>query len=395
MQRDAQLNRSRLFRNDAGTLVDVREDCVAASGSARGAGVLDYDGDGLLDLLIVEDRFSPRPAKTRLCRNLGNFAFADVTLDAGLPKSLFGFGVAIADLNDDGRPDFFVTHSNRLFVSAAKGKYVEPESVKAILAWRPTDAEDWPAGAAFGDLNRDGRPDLVVGIHHDKARNRVFLNEGIARGMPVFRDVSLEAGLPNQLSTKSPHVEIQDFDNDGWPDLYFSAAWLDADGGVTPLVFRHLGADRGRPRFVPVRQISGAQPNAYFPAGPSGDYDGDGRLDLLLANWFRGNHSRLLRNVSAQNGWLDVRVIGKAATNRMGIGAKVSVYKAGESNRQASLLGTQEIGTGYGFSSGQAAIAHFGLGKETRVDVRVEFADGSAESLDSVRSNQRVTIEGP
>ena len=131
VQRDAQLNRSRLFRNDAGTLVDVSETCVAASGSARSAGVLDYDGDGLLDLLIVEDRFSPRPARTRLCRNLGNFKFADVTLDAALPKDLFGFGVAIADLNDDSRPDFFVTHSNRLFVSAANGCCARSRSISS------------------------------------------------------------------------------------------------------------------------------------------------------------------------------------------------------------------------------------------------------------------------
>ncbi len=312
LQRDAQLRRSALFRNDRGTFIDVSVasgPCLTAAGAARGIGVLDYDTDGELDLLVLEDRFGSSP-HSRLCRNLGNFTFADVTSEAGLPGELFGLGLAIADLNDDGRPDIFVSHSNRLFMSGKGGRYFEPAGPKRVLAWKPLDAEDWPAGAAFADLNRDGRADLVVGIHHERARNRVYLNEGLEHDAPMFRDVSAEVGLPAHLGVKSPHVEVQDFDNDGWPDIYFSSASLSVEGAVTPLVFRNVGL-RGIPRFEPMRQISSDQPNVYFPAGPSVDYDGDGRLDLFLGNWFRGNYSRLLRNVSVENRWLEVRVPGR------------------------------------------------------------------------------------
>ena len=394
-QREAQLRRPILFRNERGTLVDAGAAsgvCLTAPGSARSIGVLDYDADGLLDLLVLEDRFGPTP-HSRLCRNLGDFRFEDVTSRAGLPLDLFGLGLAIADLNDDGRPDIFVTHSNRLFLSAGGGTYTEPMGPKKVFAWQPLDAEDWPAGAAFGDLNRDGRLDLVVGIHGDQARNRVYLNEGLDHGVPVFRDVSAQVGMPPRLSNKSPHVEVQDFDNDGWPDIYFSAAWLDGDV-VTPLVFRNVGIQGGLPRFEPLRPLTGRTPLVYFPAGPSADYDGDGRVDLFLANWFQGNHSRLLRNTSGPNRWLEVKVLGKT-TNRMGIGAKVRVYRAGELNRDGGLLGLQEIGTGYGFSSGQVPIAHFGLGNQATVDVAIAFPDGSRTVVKDVQADRRLTVEGP
>jgi hypothetical protein len=213
--------------------------------------------------------------------------------------------------------------------------------------------------------------------------------------MPVFRDVSREVGLPERLGTKSPHVEIQDFDNDGWPDLYFSAAWLDPDGSVTPLVFRNTGIDHGLPRFVPLRGISSDGPNVYFPAGPSGDYDADGRLDLFLSNWFRGNHARLLRNVSPQNRWLQVSVAGRSATNRMGVGTKVYVYKAGELDREEGLLGAREIATGYGFAGAQPALAHFGLGSQANVDLAMVFPNGTRSVRRNVAGNQRLSVDGP
>jgi len=396
VQRNAQLQGSLLFRNQQGTLIDVTAmagDCLTLARSARSVGVLDTDADGLLDLLMLEDRFGGTP-HSRLCRNMGGFKFTDVTAWAGLPADLHGLGLAIADLNEDGRPDIFVTHSNRLFMSTREGKYIEPAGPKARLAWKPLNAEDWPAGAVFADLNRDGRLDLVIGVHHDHARNRVFFNDGLEHGVPNFRDVSAEVGLPAYLNTKSPHVEVQDFDNDGWPDLYFSGAWLNADGSVTPLVFRNDGLQAGLPRFEPLRPISTDQPRFYFPAGPSGDYDGDGRIDLFLANWFRDNHARLLRNLSRPNGWLEVKVAGKAM-NRMGIGAKVRVYKAGELGRPGGLLGLQEIGTGYGFASAQVPVAHFGLGSEASVDVAIAFPDGSGTVIRDVGTDRRLTVEGP
>lgn len=393
-QRSAQGRHAQLFRNDKGKLVDISAAsgaCPETMHTARNIGVFDYDGDGLLDLLVIEDMFTKNP-RTLLLRNKGDLKFETVNKAAGLPDDLFGLGVAVADINGDGRPDFFVPHSNRMFLSKGDGTYHEPAGLRDLFAWKPLDREDWPCGAAFGDLNRDGKLDLVLAIHGPKARNRVYLNEGIKDGVPSFRDVSKEVGLGEIVPVKCPHVEIQDFDNDGWPDIYISAAWRDDDGKVTPLVYRHTGLRDGLPQFVPPRPIKG--PMIYYPAGPTGDYDNDGRVDIFLVNWYQGDHSHLLHNDSAKRHWLDVRVVGKRM-NRMGIGAQIKVYKAGALGKADGLLGFQELSTGYGYASGQPALCHFGLGDETSVDVRVSLPGGKVIDKQGVAADKPLVVEEP
>src|SRR5205085_11755001 len=138
-----------------------------------------------------------------------------------------------------------------------------------------------------------------------------------------FREVTKEAGLADLVPAKCPHVEFQDFDNDGWPDLYVSAAWI-VEGKVVPLVYHHEGLKDGIPQFKSPRSLK--EKMVYYPAGPSGDYDNDGRLDLFLVNWFSGRSCVLLHNESPKRRWLDVQVVGKTM-NRMGIGAKVTLKK--------------------------------------------------------------------
>src|SRR6185369_17676708 len=96
----------------------------------------------------------------------------------------------------------------------------------------------------------------------------------------------------------------------------------------------------------------------YMAAAPSADFDRDGRVDIFMANWWVGERSLLLRNETKSGNWLDVTVNGAKGINRMGIGCKVRVYPAGKLGKEDALWGHIEINAGYGYSSGQEAVAH-------------------------------------
>ena len=200
---------------------------------------------------LVEDRFAG--GSSALYRNVGDFEFDDVTTAAGLPRDLDGLGVATADLDGDARPDLFVAGSNRLFVNV-DGRALRARSTRDEFRWRTYGDEDDPAGVAAGDVDGDGRLDLVLGQHFNSTIDegprvpvRLYLNEATSRGRPRFRDVTEAAGLVG-LPTKAPHVELVDFDADGRLDLLTTAS---ADGGSRPAVFRGVGVEDGVPRFEP------------------------------------------------------------------------------------------------------------------------------------------------
>jgi hypothetical protein len=394
LQARAKVEQSRLLSFSGGQWWNVTERtgaCPKELLSARNIAPLDYNFDGRLDLLVIEDRFVRNP-QTRLLRGDGEMRFTDVTIDAGIPSGLFGLGCAVGDINDDKRPDIFIGHSNRWLLSTKDGKFVEDAELNKTFAWRPLHGEDWPCGAALGDLNRDGLLDLVLAIHGVPARNKVYLNGGINDGVPRFRDVTEQTGMPSEVPVKCPHVEIQDFDNDGWPDVYISAAWKNEDSSVTPLILRHTGLKGGVPRFELPRPIG--ENMVYYPAGPSADYDNDGRIDLFLINWFQGDSCHLLRNVTKSGNWTEVQVSGKGTTP-MGIGTRVSIYEAGKAGDPKSLLGCQQIQTGYGYASGQPAIAHFGVGERSKVDLVLDLPRQGKVSLDNMPVNRRFTNESP
>ncbi len=417
-----------LFRNDGGgKFTNVSDDsgaCPAAFGG-RSATVLDFDGDGLLDLLVGEEPHIGYNGSTtnssRLFKNLGELKFEDVSRDAGLPEKAAGLGVAAADVNMDGWPDIFLasTLGNYLLVNDGHGHFREPPGSHDVFAWPTAKGDDMVCGVAIGDVNGDALPDVVLGQHYDHpwvegVPNRLYLNRGIADGVPRFEDITDAAGLV-PLPLKGPHVEMQDFDNDGRPDIYTSIVKF-AEGKPHPVIFRNLGNRDGLPRFeeyalrvndfptVEDRALKRSGPFfekmiadrkiLYCAPGPTCDFDRDGRLDMFLPNWWVELPSMLLRNETQGGNWLEVQVEGADGVNRMGIGSRVFLYQPGKSGQWEKLLGFREIATGFGYASSQEAVAHFGLGSEERVDVHVVFPHGKGSvNVFDVKVNQRITVK--
>lgn len=392
-----------LYRNDGGQLINISKEsgaCPADAWFTRDIGVMDYDGDGLLDLLVVEDKVFRPKAHSRLFRNLGSLKFEDVTAKAGLPDDLQGFGIAVADLNNDGRPDFFIGGASRLYLNQPGGTFKEAEALRPAFDIQSRNAEEYVCGPWLGDIDGDGDLDLLVGTHYVPGKAWVYLNEGLKAGVPQFRNITKELGLP-ELPNKTPYCQVADFDNDGLADLYWSA-WFTEGAKRTPFICRGLGVKDGLARFD-VPSLAGLDtstakknlaPSAgrgmvYYVNGPAVDYDADGRLDFFAGIW-PTEMSRLFRNETPIEGhWLQVQVQG-TKMNRMGIGARVSILADGKPLTQDHLH------MNGGYSGSHPPIAHLGLGTRQAVDVLVSFP-GRKEPLllKDVKVDQRLTVKEP
>jgi hypothetical protein len=228
--------------------------------------------------------------------------------------------------------------------------------------------------------------------------------------------VTEQAGIV-KFPMKVPHVEIRDFDNDGWPDLY-TAVLAIRDDRVYPAIYRNHGiGDQNVPRLEETALVHRADfPDTedyrpgmssgefyqrlvdrrkviYFAPGPSGDFDNDGRLDLFLPSWWPQFPSMLLRNETRSGHYLDVEVVGRGRINRMGIGSVVRAYRVGHAGEPDSLLATEEIATGYGFCSGQPPLAHIGLGANTVCDLVITLPHGNGRIVRrDIAADQRLRI---
>ncbi|MFO1537716.1 MAG: FG-GAP-like repeat-containing protein [Actinomycetota bacterium] len=382
----------------------------------RTIAVLDVDGNPLPDLFLASDRWDRHPGSA-LLRNEGELEFTDVTATVGLPTDLHALGAAAADLDGDTWTDLVTTGTNATGSGSARAVRVFrgapgigglrfTEVVDDDFVWTTSDADDEAAGVVAADLNRDGRLDLVVGQHWGStlrysgtgnaqvatptgvtAPIRLYLNTGEpADGPAGFRDVTAVSGLP-AFGTKSPDVQVADFDNDGWPDILTTAS---SDSGTRPTVLHNLGNDPdGVPRFSTPTGIGGAQ---YWVQGPLADVDRDGRVEPLLAEWYPRLPSVMLHNDTAGGHWLGVVV----TPSTVGYGARVNVYCAGGLGDVASLIGTTTVSPASGYSAGIEAVARFGLGAVDSVDVRIELRNGGGTlDLRGVRADQVVNATAP
>jgi hypothetical protein len=296
-----------------------------------GLGFIDCDNDGKLDIVTVNgstvDRYRQGgdPMVTLYHQDTnpaGNLKFTDITKSAGLTRKGWGMGVAVADFDNDGLQDLYVTGfgGNVLYRNLGNCKF-EDVTEKAGLR-----SGGFGAGAAWGDYDRDGNVDLFIAryVHLDinnlpefgsKEDSCTLMSAKVQcgplglpgetnllyrnRGDGTFEEVTKKAGVYNSSGAYGMQPIWFDYDNDGWPDLYVAN-----DAGPNYLYHnKHDGT------FEDVSLMSGTAVDANGkPQGSMGvdaaDFSHDGRLDLFVSN-FTFQYDALYWNQGAQ-GFADI-----------------------------------------------------------------------------------------
>jgi len=211
-----------------------------------GVAIFDYDGDGYPDLYFINGADMPTLKKTgpkfynRLFRNNHDLTFTDVTEKAGVAGSGYGMGVAVGDFNNDGKPDLFVTNvnENQLFRNNGDGTFTDVTAKAGLSGGIYAGKKMWSVGAAWIDYNNDGLLDLFVANYCQWDPNneppcvingnRVSCNPRMYKPLPnslyrnngdgTFTDVSEETGIAAHPG-RGMGVAIADFDGDGYMDI--------------------------------------------------------------------------------------------------------------------------------------------------------------------------------
>jgi hypothetical protein len=230
-----------------------------------GVALFDYDGDGLLDIYLVNGAEMPSLVKTgpkyynRLYHNNGNGTFTDVTERAGVAGAGYGMGVAVGDYDNDGWPDLFLANvnGNQLFHNNGDGTFTDVTAKAGLGGATHNGRKMWSISAGWFDYNRDGLLDLFVVNYVDwdpryepacvGLNGRGYCHPGSFAPLPntlyrnngdgTFTDVSAETGISAVLG-KGMGVAFADYDGDGWPDVFV------ANDNSPNLLLHNLGGKR-------------------------------------------------------------------------------------------------------------------------------------------------------
>ncbi|HEY7306993.1 MAG TPA: CRTAC1 family protein [Bryobacteraceae bacterium] len=264
-----------------------------------GCAFVDLDGDGWPDILLINGRdLSPRGQRSlpAFYRNNHNGTFTDVTRGSGLDVEMYGMGAAVADYDNDGLPDVYITalEGDRLFHNEGHGHF------RDVTAQSGIRNANFGTSAAWFDYDRDGKADLFVAnyVTWSKDKDLWCSLDGATKsyctpesykgttsklyrnlGNGKFEDVTQKAGLGDATS-KSLGVAVFDYNGDGWPDLFVS-------NDTQP---SKLYRNNGNGTFTEEGMQAGvAYGEDGVARGAMGvdvvDYDHSGRPDLLVGNF--------------------------------------------------------------------------------------------------------------
>jgi len=301
-----------------------------------GCAFLDYDADGWPDILLINSMDWPGHKRQRstlkLYRNNRNGTFTDVTKAAGLDLELYGMGVAVADYDNDGFPDIFIScvGQSRLFHNTGKGTFVDVTKASGLL-----NKQGFSTSALWFDYDRDGLLDLFVcnyvrwSAEHDvfcslDGKNKSYCTPEAYRGDTcwlfhnrgdgTFEDVTSTSGIFD-TSSKSLGLAMLDFDQDGWPDLFV------ANDTQPNKLYRNLRNGKFKDVAVEMGLAFSNEGKARAGMGVDcADFDNSGKPGIVITNFdnemlglYRSN-GKSFDDVAMQAG------LGSASRNTLGFG---------------------------------------------------------------------------
>jgi enediyne biosynthesis protein E4 len=270
-----------------------------------GGALFDADGDGRLDILLLQSAGPGSGVRNRLYLQTADGRFRDASAGSGLDFDGYNMGVAIGDVDNDGRPDVLITQFTgaRLLHNEGGGKFRDITAEAGIVN------PHWGASAAFVDYDRDGRLDLII-VNYidydpswpctspDGSRDfcgprsfpgtipRLFRNLGPGDGKPIrFADVTVEAGLATKAAP-GLGVYAADLTGDGWPDLLITNdgtpnhLWVNQKDGT----FKNEAGSRGL-------ALTGTGQSMANMGIAVADYDGDGLTDVFVTHLSNETHT--------------------------------------------------------------------------------------------------------
>ena len=372
---------------------------------------VDVNNDGLLDLFVVnylswdgskepDCEFNAKPeychpkfykeTASQLFLNNGNGTFTDISEASGIrahPGK--GMSACIADYDNDGLPDIFVTNDklfNFLYHNKGHNRFEEvafemgvalPEHGNLISGM----------GCDFRDLNNDGYPDIALSA----LQLETFpIYQNVAG--KSFDEITARSGMTLLSDPMSGYsVNIADFDNDGWKDIFISrgdvaspnmAGRVHVDQFNT--VFRNLN---GKWAALTEEAGFGALPPRRHRGAAVGDFNGDGKLDLVVAA-LSAPAEVWINDSPGTNHWLEFALQG-TKSNRDGIGARIRVTAAGKAQYN-------HMTTASGYASSSVGPVHFGLGDARVADeVEIRWPSGTVQTLRNVAADQIMQVKEP
>ncbi len=411
-----------LYRNNGdGSFTDVTAKAGVAMNEhpfKASACWLDYNNDGRMDLFATyyfewtfkddkdtwcgdkkagyrtycsPDVFAPLP--NALFRNNGDGTFTDVSEQAGMRKTLGkGMGAAVADFDDDGFVDIFVTNDktpNFLYHNQGDGTFKEVATEAGVSA-NESGTMVSGMGCDFKDFNNDGFPDI---FYTDLAGEcfSLFLNAKTG----FFLDSTFSSMLGKYSEKYSGWSnKFVDLDNDGWKDIFVAGSHVVDNVQLYNPRLRYMDPCR-----VYRNLGNGKVEDASDAAGPdlqtlgawrgvaTGDFDGDGSMEIAVSRLNDGPY--FLDNPPSERNWLELRLKG-TRSNRDAIGARVKLVLP------SGLTQYEHVTTANGIYSASDKTVHFGLGRETKITrIEIRWPSGKVQVISDLGINRLHEIAEP